>query len=649
MFRVLLTAAFGLTIFLQTFAQQSATLFTVAQKPVTAEEFIYLYRKNHLNKNEDFTKEKVEEYLTLYINFKLKVTEAQQRGRDTTQAFIKEFNGYKEDLRKPYLPDAKLIDSLVHLTYNRMKEEVSASHILVAVKPDANPADTLAAYNKITELRNRAVQGEDFKELASAYSEDPSAKINQGQLGYFTALQMVYPFENAAFNTKVGEISQPVKTNFGYHILKVNDRRPSRGEVEVSHILIRTGDNQDNEQAKNLIFDIYDKLQKGVHWDELCKEYSEDPSSKENGGRLRPFGVGVMASVPEFEKVAFELQNPGDISDPFETAYGWHIVKLERKIPLQPLEQLSATLKPRVARDERVHISKKVLYDKIKRDFAFSENSKVKAQVFSLADSSLTKGKFTPAPGMSSKETLFSLNKTEVAAAVFMDYIRKNQKPSRLSPQQYMEQLYQTFVEQKLIEVLEANILDKSQDYKWLLKEYYEGILLFDIMEKEVWNRASEDSVGLLDYYNNNSGRYKAGERIQADIYSSTTKDHIHQLKQLIQKDDSVSATQLIERYKIHSETGNFEKSDRAIFSKIPWAVGVYEMMNNNLNYLIVVKGLLPPGVKTFEEAKAEVISDYQNHLEQRWIASLKKKYPVKLNKKVKASVVEQLTSKATQ
>ncbi len=164
-------------------------------------------------------------------------------------------------------------------------------------------------------------------------SDDPSAKNNQGNLGYFTAMQMVYPFETAAYSTKVGDISQPIRTRFGYHLIKVLDRKPARGEVEVSHIMIRTGNDKENEKIKNTIFNIHDQLQAGMSWEELCRQYSEDPSTKDNGGKLRPFGTGAMAAVPEFEKIAFYLQKPGEISDPFQTQYGGILCGWNAKFP----------------------------------------------------------------------------------------------------------------------------------------------------------------------------------------------------------------------------------------------------------------------------------------------------------------------------
>jgi peptidyl-prolyl cis-trans isomerase SurA len=286
--------AAGILLFvcLDSFSQQAKsakplTLFSIASEPVTTDEFIYLYKKNHQAK-EDFTQQKIDEYLTLFVNFKLKVKEARVRGIDTTAAFIKEYDSYKEELKKPYLPEGKIIDSLVNITYKRLQEEVKVSHILISLQADAASADTLQSYNKALEIKKRALAGEDFGSLAALYSEEPMVQTSKGDLGYFTAMQMVYPFENAAYSGKPGDIVGPVRTRFGYHILKIADRKPARGEVEVSHIMIRTGAERDATKSKNLIFEIHEQLVGGVSWDELCKQYSEDPSSKNTGGKLRP-------------------------------------------------------------------------------------------------------------------------------------------------------------------------------------------------------------------------------------------------------------------------------------------------------------------------------------------------------------------------
>jgi peptidyl-prolyl cis-trans isomerase SurA len=625
--------------------EPSLPLFSLAKKPVPADEFIYLYRKNHTEKSGEFTQQKIEEYLDLFINFKLKVEEARRRGLDTTRAFLKEYGTYREELRKPYLPDTRILDSLVELTYKRMKEEVRASHILLNLKPDAAPEDTLKVYQRAIEIRNRILAGEAFEAVAVASSEDPSAQINKGDLGYFTAMQMVYPFEQAAYTTPAGSISMPVRTRFGYHLVKVIDRQPARGEVEVSHIMIRTGEGFDNEKAKNTIFDIYEQLQKGMKWEELVKEHSQDPSSKDNGGKLRPFGVGAMAGVPEFERMAFALKKPGDLSDPFQTQFGWHILRLESKISLPAFQDMAASLKNRVSRDERSQVSRQVLQSKMKKTFGFTEDPQVKAKVLALADTALHTGKWKAKPeAVAPTDVLFVMKGKPHAAIDFLLFAERSQKPNSVAPAQYLEQLYNQYIDEALGQLMEEKIRLENPDYNWLLKEYYEGILLFEIMEKEVWNKATADTVGQQNYYKTHASDYRAGERVKAKIFSAPSKVMLGEvLKPLIEAGDSVKIQEFVREQNIRQETGAFEKTDRPVLGKISWSKGVFLAENNGTHYLVWVRDLIPPGSRSFSDARAAVISDYQNHLEKRWLEQLRKKYPVKINKKGKQYTLQQL------
>lgn len=625
----------------------SLTLFSVKDEAVSVDEFIYLYKKNHQDKN-DYTQPKIEEYLKLYVNFKLKVKEARERGMDTTAAFIKEYTSYKEELKKPYLPEGKLIDSLVKVTYQRLQEEVKASHILIGVKEDALPADTLKAYNRILELKSQALKGVDFASLAALYSEEPMAQTTKGDLGYFTALQMVYPFENAAYSGKKGEVVGPVRTRFGYHILKIEDRKPARGEVEVSHIMIRTGTEHDAIKSKNLIFEIYDQLKGGVSWDELCKQYSEDQSTKNSGGKLRPFGIGTMKTVPSFERAAFSLENSGAISDPVQTQYGWHILRLERKIPLPSFEELAPTLKGRVARDERAQISKQALIKNMKKDFAFNESADVKMKVFLLADSSLTKGKWMWESSKTqpiNNKTLFTLQAQPIVVLDFLKYVKQTQRLTAQAPQRYIESLYNEFVEKRINDRLEIQIIESHPDFQMLMKEYYEGILLFDIMEDEVWQKASADSLGQRKYFHAHAEAYKAGERVDVVIYYSNTMEAINSLKGLVEKGDTMNIQKAIQSKSVREEAGVFQKDDRPILSKVEWKPGLQTQENNRIYYLVHIKKLVPPGSMTFEEARVKVISDYQDNLEKEWLQLLSKKYPVRVNEKSKKHVVEKLKS----
>lgn len=629
--------------FAQKSKSSSETLFSVKGEPVSSDEFIYVYKKNHPAK-EDFSQEKIQEYLNLYVNFKLKVREARQRGIDTTASFLKEYNSYKEELKKPYLPEGKIVDSLVRITYERLKEEVRVSHILIMAKQDAAPADTLKAYNKTLEIKNRALAGEDFGLLAALNSEEPNAHTSKGDLGYFTALQMVYPFENAAYASKKGDIVGPVRTRFGYHVLKIEDRKPARGEVEVAHIMIRTEPGQEEKKSKNLIFEIHDQLRGGASWNDLCKQYSEDPNSKNSGGKLRPFGIGVMTSVPEFERVAFSLQNPGDISDPIQTQFGWHIVKLEKKIPLPAFEEMATSLKGRVARDERVQTSRQALMQKLKKDFAFAENSATKEKVFSLADSTLTKGKWKIPSGYSfGKEELVSFKAKSVKAQDFLVYVQKNQRVAAQTPAKYIELLYNTFVEKMIGDMLEVQIIKTHPDFEMLLKEYYEGILLFDIMEKEVWKKANEDSAGQVKYFEANEKKYTVGERAATFIYSSGNPETIAMISRYVGKRDTLGIQKLLDSKEARKEAGLFQKEDRPALAKIEWKPGVYSFENNRMYYLVDVRKILPPGQLSFAEARASVISDYQDNLEKEWLIQLRKKYPVKINEKAKQNTIEKL------
>ncbi len=476
-------------------------------------------------------------------------------------------------------------------------------------------------------------------------SDDPSSKTNRGDLGYFTALQMVYPFENAAYGANVGDVSQPVRTRFGYHLIQVTDRRPSRGEVEVSHIMVRTRSEQDQEVARSSIFNIYEQLQGGVSWNEACKQYSEDPATKDQGGKLRPFGAGGMGAVPEFEKAAFELQKVGDVSDPVKTQYGWHILRLEKKIPLASYESLYTTLKTRVARDERTSLSKLALQDKLRKRFGYIENQSEKGRVLLLADSSLLKGQWKAPSGVEA-QPLFSLGKKVFTDRDFFAYVRSTRLQQAGPPAKLMEQLYNNFVELNIIESLEQDIITETPTYSYLLKEYYEGILLFEIMEKEVWNKAANDSTGQRKFYHANASKYQATERAKAVVYETASRDATTTLEGLIKAGDERKIQEFVIESKSKMEAGYFKKDEKEIFDKITWAKGVYSAENKGMYYLAWIKDILPQGVMSFEEARPSVISDYQADMEKKWLEKLKKKYSVKVNGKGKQHVIQTLQAK---
>ncbi|MBF9223984.1 peptidylprolyl isomerase [Hymenobacter ruricola] len=508
---------------------------TLGTYPVPANEFAYVYRKNNSSAPDYGTRQSVTDYLDLYTNFRLKVLEAEQRGLDTTQAFKRELEGYRQQLAQPYLTEKSVTDQLVREAYDRMSQEVNASHILIRVAPDATPQDTLKAYRKVEELRKQALAGEDFGVLARANSEDPSAKENAGKLGYFTAMQMVYPFESAAYKTPVGQVSQPVRTRFGYHLIKVNDKRAAQGEIKVAHLMIRVNANaakSDSLTAKKKIDELYSRLKKGENWDKLVAQFSEDAGSAANGGELPPFGTGRM--IPSFEEVAFKLQKPGDISAPVQTPYGWHVIKLIEKQPLAKFADLEAGLKSKVAKDSRSELNKAAFLKRVRQEDQFAEVPAAKTYVFSKADTALVAGRFkyaAPAAGaklakgaVSDNSPLFTIKGKPYTVKDFLTYAQQNQHPrTGAQPSFAMQQLYDQYVEQSLTD-FEKNSLDtKYEDYRMLVKEYRDGILLFQLMDEKVWSKAIEDTVGLKKYFADNQAKYQWDQRVQGTVASAAT------------------------------------------------------------------------------------------------------------------------------
>ncbi|WP_201977375.1 peptidylprolyl isomerase [Hymenobacter rubidus] len=508
---------------------------TLGNYPVPANEFAYVYRKNNGSAPDYGTRQSVTDYLDLYTNFRLKVLEAEQKGLDTTQAFKRELDGYRQQLAQPYLTEKSVTDQLVREAYDRMAQEVNASHILVRVTPDATPQDTLIAYKKISAIRQRALAGEDFAQLARTESEDPSAKENAGKLGYFTAMQMVYPFESAAYKTPVGQISQPIRTRFGYHLIKVNDKRAAQGEIKVAHLMIRMNANAakaDSLTAKKKIDELYSRLKKGENWDKLVAQFSEDAGSAANGGELPPFGTGRM--IPSFEEVAFKLQKPGEIAPPVQTPYGWHIIKLIERQPLAKFADLESSLKSKVAKDSRSELNKAAFLKRVRQEDQFTEVAAAKTYAFSKADTALVAGRYKytapAAPIKAAKgaatdnSTLFSIKGKPYLVKDFLTYVQQNQKPrTGAQPSFAMQQLYDQYVEQSLTE-FEKNSLDtKYEDYRMLVKEYRDGILLFQLMDEKVWSKAIEDTVGLKKFFADNQAKYQWDQRVQGTVVSAAT------------------------------------------------------------------------------------------------------------------------------
>jgi len=507
-------------------AATSPTLMTLGTNEVKVNEFKYVYNKNNANAPDAYSEKSLRDYLELYTNFRLKILEAEAEGRDTAQAFKSELEGYRKQLAQPYLTEKGVTEKLVKEAYDRSKEEVGASHILVSVNPDAEPKDTLEAYNRIVDYRKRALAGENFDSLAFKYSQDPSARQNYGKLGYFTSLQMVYPFEDAAFKTSVGTISQPVRTRFGYHILKVTGRRPARGEIKVAHIMVRAGEGitkEDSLAAKQKIDGIYAKIKAGENWNELCNQFSDDNNSKANGGELQAFASNQLG-VPSFEDAAFSLQKPGDISQPIKSPYGWHIIKLVEKVPAKSFEEQESTLKTKIQRDSRSDLNKTIFLQNRKSEYKYTENAANVNLILAAADSSLLDGNFDYS--FDDKKLglpLFTLDGKPYAVKGLYDYVKTNQKAKRTgSPASALNGYFRAYADKAVMDYEESRLSEKYEDYKMLYKEYRDGILLFSLMDEKVWSKAVNDTTGLKNFYETNKANYQWKKRNDAVVLNAS-------------------------------------------------------------------------------------------------------------------------------
>lgn len=480
------TTLFLITSFTVFSQKDSAILFSVDGETVSVLEFKNVYQKN-LNLIQDKDQKSVKENLDLYIDFKLKLKEAYRLKLNETRTYNREIETYKNQLIAPYLQDTAYLSKLVKDAYYRTKYKVNVSHILVKVSRNATPADTLIAYNKIQKARKEILSGKDFKKVALSYSDDQSVKTNFGNLGFFTAFKMVYPFENIAYQTKVGQLSEPFKTNYGYHLLKVNDLQLSEGEVEVAHLLIR----DQSRKGKYKIDSIYTSLQNGADFEKLVVQYSDDKSSVSKGGKLSKFGVGKM--LKPFEQASFKLKKPGDVSMPFTTQYGWHIVKLIKAYPVRSFKEMKNELTEKVrtsggARMSDLHVLKKL-------------KSQYNIEVFKKAKSVFNSPGIRAAKKDTLQQVLLSINDTKIKQERFFEYIINRRHKT-------VDTLFDDFLNEEIFRYFKENLKNTNPELAKILKEYEEGLLVFDLMQQKVWNKSSKDTLGLKNYFYKNKAKY---------------------------------------------------------------------------------------------------------------------------------------------
>jgi len=637
---------------------QDPVLLTIGNDNVTKSEFLSIYQKNNVN-GEVMDKKSLEEYLELFINFKLKVKEAEDQGLDTVPSFITELKGYRDQLAKPYFVDEDLNVKLLEQAYQRKKTDIRVSHILIRVEKFTKPADTLEAYNKILALRDRIVKGEDFNKVAEEASEDPSArdmaargfqparKGNRGDIGYFSVFDMVYPFEEAAYNLPVGQVSMPVRTDFGYHLILVKARYDALGKVQVAHLFLQIpaeSKHADSVRIAAKADSLYKAMQTGGEWDDLVKAFSDDKSSSMTGGVLPWFGSNRM--VPEFIDGIRTLSDSGQISKPILTSYGWHIIKLVDKKPVGSFEDEKADLKQSLAKDVRSNKSKESIIVKVKKESNYADYPKAINEFVGVMDSTIYKRKWEISKAANLNSTIFKLGNEKYSQQLFAEYLVNHQSiSSKEAVEQFINESFRKFVDEKVIEYEDARLESKYPEFKALVKEYRDGILLFELTDQKVWSKAIKDTTGLKAFHEQHKSDYMWGDRVDAIVATAANEEGAKELMKLAKK--GKTANEMREAFKndtiftVKIVEKKYPKGENTIIDNVEWTTGASKIVQDKDGRLgfAVIKNKVAPEPKSLSEARGLITADYQNFLEKEWIKELKAKYTVTVNKDVLSSI----------
>ena len=614
------------------------TLITISGEPILANEFIRVYNKN-LNLVQDDSQKNVDSYLELFVNYKLKLTEAKALRYDKDPKYINEFKSYKNQLTQSYLTDKNVTDDLVREAYERTENEVKAQHILVLL--DEVETDTLAAYSKIEAYRERFIN-EDFESLKKELHNGKTTYVED--LGYFSAFKMVYNFESAAYATEVGSVSQPFRTRFGFHVVKILEKRKSEGEVGVAHIMIANTQKDTTLVAKDRIQELYRLLLQGEDFGELAKQFSDDKSSSMRGGELKPFKSGQINSEI-FETTAFELRPSNPISKPIQTQFGWHILKYINKNPIQSFEKLQPELKNKVGKDSRSQLVKAKMLERLLAEYQI-ENPNSNLAAFETNLSYNSSENMWELPSKFNKDQSFlSIKNQTYSFGDFLEYLNKNQKSIKKdwATSVIVKKQYATFLEKSVFKYKEENLENENEEFAHILNEYREGLLLFDLMQDKIWEGAKNDSIGLQEFYNSNKQNYIWPDRIEGSVARSNDAKYIKKVRKYWAKNQSNKMINEVlnkDQQNVIFSNGELELGHPTLPKGIAFKTGLSEVIEDNSNFYVVnITAIKPTSPKTFEEAKGQLVADYQIELESKWINELRDKFKVDINPDVLAKV----------
>ncbi len=614
----------------------SDILFTISEEPVLANEFVRVYNKN-LNLVQDDSQKEVESYLELFINYKLKLAEARFLGYDKDPVYLRELRSYKNQLTQNYLTDSNVTDDLVLEAYDRTLNEIRVQHVLVRVKEFET--DTLQAYTEIQAFQER-LKNDTFESLKKEIHDGKSVFVED--LGFFTAFKMAYNFETTAYNTKVGEISNPFRTKFGFHVLKVLEKRKSKGQVSVAHIMIANTQKDTTLVTKDRIQELYRLLLQGEDFGNLAKQFSDDKSSSMRNGKLKPFKSGQINSI-SFENTAFSLKEKGDISEPIQTEFGWHILKLINKQPVDEFKKIKENLEDQVRKDSRSQLVKVKMLDNLLTQYKLKGLNPDLALLKSNIIYNASNNSWELSDNFNDLRSILSIQKTSYSYRDFLIFLNKNNKliNKNQATKLTLNKQYKLFLEQSIFQYHKDNLENENQDFANILNEYREGLLLFELMQDKIWEGAKNDSVGIKAFYNLNKEDYLWPDRVVGSVVRSSNLKNIKKVRKLwIKGNTNQMIDELLNKTKqnVIFSNGEFALGESplpesfTIRVKSPISKVIEE---NNSFYVVNVNEFKPQSQKSLEEAKGQLISDYQTKLEAQWILELKSKFDVNVNQDI--------------
>jgi len=636
-----LLAMISLSVTAQT---NDPVIMTVNGHDVRKSEFEYIYNKN--NNEESIEKKSLEDYAELFKDFKLKVAEAEAQHLDTLPEFIGELAEYRYQLAKPYLDSLETDVNLEKKEYDRMKYFVELSHILVPFPGVLNntfkvfPADTLATYKKAMETYNQIRKGESFDKFVQESTADNQVKTKNGYLGWFTGLQLNLPLEEVAYNLPVGQVGI-ARSNYGYHIVKLLNKIDNPGQVRASHILIPVPENASEAQvtaAQNKIDSIYQALSSGADFATLAKENSGDPGSAGKGGDLGWFGYGSM--VKEFRDNIFALKEEGDFTKPFKTQFGFHIAKLTGKKPLESFAEKQGDIRDLLKKGGYAVALYKPAIDRLKKEFGFSENNQTVQNLISSA-ATLYPTDSLFATAFSNNTDLFKVNNVTYTTNDFINFLKKNPNSIyRVSTELVAERL-SAYEYSILMSALDKDLENRYPELRNLVREYRDGSLMFDISKREVWDKASEDTVGLQKFFDDNRQKYAWDEpRFKGYVILTRDAETQKKMKKEISKmNPDEAVTYLNDNYKVGNvsyvkiDKGIFKKGENPFVDEEAFKTGKAEKPDGFGDFFLLGQTLNSPD--SYTDIRSTVISDYQDYLEKEWIKKLNDKYPVTIYKDV--------------